>query len=91
MLGDMEVIGSCPPHLLVTMVRLLEHGLVDVDRSSRIASRPTVSRRFALMDNRTASRKSFSSTRTSSVVGHARWPTAFVTITIKVDSRSQRC
>ena len=55
MLGDMEVIGSCsyPTSAWSRMVRLLEHGLVDVD--------PIVTHRFptdrfedafALMDDR---------------------------------------
>ena len=73
MFGDMDVIGSCsyPTSAWSRVVRLLEHGLVDLD--------PIVTHRFpadrfeeafALMDNREgSSRRSFSSIQTTSPAG----------------------
>ena len=97
MFADMDVVGSCsyPTSAWSSVVRLLEHGLLDLDQI--VTHRFPAARfedAFALMDSRAGRRRegrSRASGRASLAPCIRADPAFHHTITIKLDSRSQRC
>ena len=94
MFADMDVVGSCsyPTSAWSSVVRLLEHGLLDLDQI--VTHRFPADRfeeAFALMDNRQGLVAKVVLEHQNELARAARFGAFRHTITIKLDTRTQRC